>query len=378
MDSNKNRGTRLGIVAGLMILLLVAGQAMAQTCVVPPSGMVGWWPGDGNANDIVGSNHGTGTGVAYTTGKVGQAFSLAASLPYVTIADNSALHVQELTIDAWVYFTGTVTAPKNQYFLRKWISSDGGYGSYAGFRTSGNAIGFTVQSQTPSQYPGWRSSASLSTDTWHHVAFTWKRLSSATADAADGKLYVDGTAVSTTFTPNGYNETFSIQYTNQPLFLGKTTIPSWAEPYNGLIDEVEIFNRALIADEIQAINDAGSAGKCREVDIDIKPGSDPNCFNINGSGVIPVAILGSEDFDVSDIDKYTLTFGDLKVRVRGKKGPLCSIEDVNEDYYPDMVCHFEDDGTSQWTAGNGTATLTGRLLEDGPGFMGTDTICVVP
>ena len=41
----------------------------------------------------------------------------------------------------------------------------------------------------------------------------------------------------------------------------------WA---NGQIDEVEIFNRALSADEIAAIYNAGSAGKCS---IDITPDS---------------------------------------------------------------------------------------------------------
>ena len=38
------------------------------------------------------------------------------------------------------------------------------------------------------------------------------------------------------------------------------------------------------------------------VEIDVKPGSDPNCFNINGHGVIPVAILGDSNLDVADID----------------------------------------------------------------------------
>src|SRR5262245_10935955 len=28
-------------------------------CAPPPAGMVGWWPGDGNADDIQGSNNGT-------------------------------------------------------------------------------------------------------------------------------------------------------------------------------------------------------------------------------------------------------------------------------------------------------------------------------
>ena len=53
--------------------------------------------------------------------------------------------------------------------------------------------------------------------------------------------------------------------------------------------------------------------------IDIKPGSDPNCININGHGVIPVAILGSEDFDVSLVDPDTLYSVDWKFVCEGTK-----------------------------------------------------------
>ena len=112
------------------------------------------------------------------------------------------------------------------------------------------------------------------------------------------------------------------------------------------------------------------------VAIDIKPGSDPNCFNANGHGVIPVAVLGSAGFDVSNIDLNTLSFGGLAVRVRGNKGPLCSIDYSNEDAYLDLVCHFEDDA-SAWDPGDGDASLTGNLI-DGTSFEGTDSICIVP
>lgn len=111
------------------------------------------------------------------------------------------------------------------------------------------------------------------------------------------------------------------------------------------------------------------------VEIDIKPGSDPNCLNINGNGVIPVAILGSELFDVGDIYQDNLSFGGLGVRMRGKKGPLCGLEDINGDGFSDLVCHFEDD-TSHWIAGSSTATLIGER-SDGTSFAGTDSICVV-
>ena len=113
-----------------------------------------------------------------------------------------------------------------------------------------------------------------------------------------------------------------------------------------------------------------------EIDIDIKPGSDPNCFNLNGHGVIPVAINGNAEFYVYDIDVGTLRFGGLQVRIRGNKGPLCSIEDWNDDGHLDMVCHFEDD-PGNWTEGDSTATLTGGLL-DGTAIEGTDSICIVP
>ena len=113
-----------------------------------------------------------------------------------------------------------------------------------------------------------------------------------------------------------------------------------------------------------------------QVEIDIKPGSDPNCFNANGHGVIPVAILSSDTFDVTTIDQSTLLFGGLEVRVRGNKGPLCSLEDTNVDGLLDMVCKFEDNA-DYWDVGDGDATLTGNLY-DGAEFEGTDSICVVP
>ena len=112
-----------------------------------------------------------------------------------------------------------------------------------------------------------------------------------------------------------------------------------------------------------------------DVNIDIKPGSNPNCFNINGHGVVPVAILGSSEFDVNSINLESLSFGGLEVRVRGNRGPLCSFEYVNDDEFLDLVCHFEDN-SDYWSPGDGVAGLTGEL-QDGTSFKGTDSICVV-
>jgi len=111
-----------------------------------------------------------------------------------------------------------------------------------------------------------------------------------------------------------------------------------------------------------------------EIDIDIKPGSDPNCFNINSHGVIPVAIRGSDTIYVTDIDQGSLSFGGLEVRIRGNKGPLCRVDYSDGDEYLDLVCQFEDN-SDFWNPGDGEATLTGTLM-DGTEFEGTDSICV--
>jgi hypothetical protein len=95
--------------------------------------------------------------------------------------------------------------------------------------------------------------------------------------------------------------------------------------------------------------------------------------------------LGSADFDVTTIDTSSLIFGGLAVRVRGKKGPLCHVEDVSGDFrypvgapdgYLDLVCQFEDDATA-WTEGDSVAELRGTLL-DGTTMTGSDEICIRP
>ena len=117
-----------------------------------------------------------------------------------------------------------------------------------------------------------------------------------------------------------------------------------------------------------------------EVTIDIKPGSNPNCFNNDGHGVIPLAILGSADFDCTQIDPSTCTLSGLTLKIAGKSNKLMAhIEDVNNDGFDDLVLQIEDqDGAFQ--VGESEATLTGNLYKayGGTPIQGTDSICIVP
>ena len=114
-----------------------------------------------------------------------------------------------------------------------------------------------------------------------------------------------------------------------------------------------------------------------DVTIDIKPGSEPNSINNNGKGVIPVAIFGSADFDVSQINLSTVDLEGCGIKEVGKKGKLLAhYEDVNTDGFVDLVVQIENqEGT--FNVCDTSATLTGELF-GGILFEGTDSIRIVP
>lgn len=111
------------------------------------------------------------------------------------------------------------------------------------------------------------------------------------------------------------------------------------------------------------------------VAIDIKPGSDPNSINLSSKGVIPVAIFGSDSFDVYSIDKASLKLEGSTVKEKGKKGIIGAFEDINEDSFYDLIVPFY---TSEMDLEPGAleAKLTGQLL-DGSKIFGTDYIQIV-
>jgi len=115
----------------------------------------------------------------------------------------------------------------------------------------------------PSTPAGFRTivpfSTAIAAGTWHHVAGTY--------DSTGQKLYLDGSLVASgpNFGPIQYQPA-AMQFAtvfNTADFSPGVNSPNRTYFFNGQLDEIEIHNRALLASEIQAIFNAGSAGKLK-------------------------------------------------------------------------------------------------------------------
>ena len=218
--------------------------------------MVSWWPGEGNANDVLGINNGTlFNGVTFAPGIVGEAFSFNGISSYVRIADNPSLHfTNAMTIEAWVYLTSLGTY---QNVVTKWDWPVAN--AQKSFTTSvqpDGTIGLGVCNDgSCSQGAGGGSATVLSTNSlqvsqWTHFA--------ATYDGSNLRIYVNGVCQNQT----AYNKGL-FPGTND-LLIGAALVNGGQvlSPFAGLIDEPSVYSRALSAAEIQGIYLAGSAGKC--------------------------------------------------------------------------------------------------------------------
>ncbi len=234
-------------------------------CLPPPQGLVSWWPGEGNANDIFGTNNGTLNGAAFAPAIVGQAFSFDGVDDYIQVSDAPALRFSNaFTISAWIRVDQTngsgglpivhkdpqqVNSGRSYEFV---VLPDGRI--QIGVFKNGDDSGFAARN----------SVTNVPLGEWHHVLGVYQGDTNPALDIyVDGKLS-DGEPLQLNFATGGVIPSMIYQNT-QPLFIGAYVngIHPFPAYFNGSIDEVALFNRALGSNEIAAIYAAGSAGMCK-------------------------------------------------------------------------------------------------------------------
>ncbi|MBI5196248.1 MAG: hypothetical protein HZA10_07990 [Nitrospirae bacterium] len=191
------------------------------------------------ANDFTGSNNGMITGAAWTTGKAGSALSFDSS-SYVSVSDtNFPAGNSARTIEAWFKTAVNDTqvilwygnpAPENAVYLMVWGDGYLCIGNWGGgsFERCGSTL--------------------VDNNQWHHVALTYD-------GAGNAKLYVDGNE------ELNYARTFNTTLSGTALIGGSP----YGGMFNGLLDEVAIYGRAITSAEAynhyqQGINGQGYSG----------------------------------------------------------------------------------------------------------------------
>jgi hypothetical protein len=232
--------------------LLGAQLCFAQQCIPPRLSLVSWWRGEGNASDAWGTNNGTLLGGAtFGAGAVGQAFQFDGSGNAVCIAASPSLDVGQgtgLTIEAWIQPTSvTIGRP-----IVEWVVTNT-FGvlfmTWNAGAVHANIVGTDGSYHMLESAPGL-----LVPNQFHHVAVTYDKVSGV------ARLLVNGVVVKEanfgSFSPR----------TSSDMMIGYRPVTSPYGPlqFFGLIDEVSLYNRGLTTNEIQAIYQAGSAGKCIE------------------------------------------------------------------------------------------------------------------
>jgi hypothetical protein len=351
----------------LIVLCFLNSSVFAQTCVQPPAGLVSWWPGDGNAQDIMGPNDGSlEGGTTFAQGKIGQAFRFDGVDDYIRVPNHPSLNpASALTIEAWINSASTEGA---RDIVAKWNDDTEEWSYIFKDHNDSDKLRIELSESIHNDLADLEGSTSIPLGTWVHVATTY--------DAGEGTVRVYFNGMEDASLAVGPGRLIDSSLTD--LLIGAVfTGGGIFENFAGLIDEVTIYNRALSTEEIAAIFNAGSKGKCKdsgitEVKIDIKPGSSPNSINPKSKGVIPVAILTTDIFDATTVDPLSVRFGPKGATEAHNKG---HIEDVNHDGEADLVLHFKTQATGI-KCGDMSAALTGETF-DGDPIEGSDAIKTV-
>jgi hypothetical protein len=216
-------------------------------------------------------------------------------------------------------------------------------------------------------------------DQWHHVVGT------VNAPADTVQLYVDGEFQRQVSRIPAYPLILDNGGSSYRVDIGARSRKN--SYFKGTIDDVSIFNKVLSAEEIQEIFE--SMSEPYPVAMDIKPDSFPNPVNVKSQGVLPVAVLGSADLDVSEIVATSIRLNSIGAVRDSYEDVATNVADANDcsvytsgpDGYIDLFLKFktQDIVQSLGEVEKGdvlTLELTGVLVDETP-IAGQDCIVIV-
>jgi concanavalin A-like lectin/glucanase superfamily protein/Ig-like domain-containing protein/putative Ig domain-containing protein/List-Bact-rpt repeat protein len=220
-------------------------RARFASAVPLPPGLIALWRGETDASDLIGGHHGTffaGTAVTApsvtASGKVGGAFNFDGTV-HVRVPDSAALKPAQLTAEAWVFPTA---APNNS---PQTIIARGFFGNTWDLRLTNNMPEFWSHGGQGLEGP-----SAIPLNEWTHLAISF--------DGTTKRLYVNGAQVAS----REQLDALLYDAAAVPMTIGSDFESNKSgNHFNGRIDEVALYNRALTADEVLSISNADFLGK---------------------------------------------------------------------------------------------------------------------
>jgi subtilisin-like proprotein convertase family protein len=231
------------------LLPTTPGQTCTLTYAYRGPGAVGMWRGEGNPNDSIYGNNGSVQNISYAAGEVGQTFVFNPSfISRVSVPDQPIYQLtNSLSIEGWI-------KPVGPGSIILWRGDQrAGFDPYFLQMNGDNTIGFIIEDATGVGQAA--INATLAYNQWWHVA--------ATLDGNKGtmNIYTNGVLAART---NTTIRPLSLLIPAQEPTIGIGNVGThgfFSIPFNGDIDEISLYSRALSASEVQAIFQKGSLGK---------------------------------------------------------------------------------------------------------------------
>ena len=240
------------------IKLLYDGKPLASTqtettaqqitpAAVVSDGLVAYYPFEGNCNDFSGkNNHGNAEGnLTFVDAKVGKGIKFDGA-SYIDIKDSDSLDLTDgLTFAVWIYREEDPTnSPYTTILCKDESYSDLPYRLILEY--GHRRPGVSLRDESSSSYNNFSSNTVVDIKNWTYVAVTW--------NGSNLKFYKNGVFADSTET----ERVSSLYCNNQNLLIGILAADSTVF-FNGMMDEVRIYNRALSDGEVKLLYDAKAA-----------------------------------------------------------------------------------------------------------------------
>lgn len=235
-----------------------AGPGPTNQISIPTNGLVSWWQGENNTLDSVSGNNGTlESGATYAPGRIGYAFEFNGSIGAVNLGEPAAFDWgpgDSFTISAWFDCFGLNADMSNgaQNDGQVIVCMNYGCGNplsgqVLAINRTGTNVSWLVRDLSDNSAQLVYPTASLF-NTFHHLV--------GVRDTAHTNvlLYLDGVLVSAQGDPT----TAMLSNETVPDLIGRRNACASYNNFNGLIDDVMIYNRALSASEVAALYNYGS------------------------------------------------------------------------------------------------------------------------